>query len=170
MRTHRVGKEARSKRIMTVSSDVQVVFKDYPLTLWLFGVLFLLTGAAFPFGQDAPGAQGRVVMWLGGVLLIAFPSILIVTVDRTRGMLNLRYRALIRGSTKAYPLNEISFVEVAQDREGERMYRLELILRSGQVVPLRSSYSIGKGHYERRARRLRSALGVGGQVSAPRSK
>src|SRR5207247_2049787 len=85
------------------------------------------------------------------------------------GMLNLRYRSLIRGSTKAYPLNEISLVNVAQDWEGERMYRLELILWSGQVVPLRTFYSVGKGHHERRARRLRSELRVGGEVSGPGS-
>jgi hypothetical protein len=162
MSTHREY-EARSKRIMAVSSNVQVVFRDYPLTLWLMGLLFLFVGAAIPFGD----AQGRVLMSLVGVFFIAFPSILIVTVDRTRGMLNLRYRSLIRGSTKAYPLNEISFVNVAQDPEGERMYRLELVLWSGQVVPLRSFYSIGRGHYERRARRLRSALRVGSEVPAP---
>ncbi len=150
---------------MAVSSNVQVVFKDYPMTFWLMGLLFLFLGAA-PFGWDA---QLRVMMSLGGVFLIAFPSILIITVDRTRGMLYLHYRSLIRVSTKAYPLNEISLVNVAQDREGERMYRLEIILRSGEVVPLRNGYSVGKGHYERRAKRLRSALRVGGEVSGPGS-
>ena len=154
---------------MTVSSNVQIVFKDYPLILWLMGVLFLFVGAAFPFGHDAEGVQARVLMLLGGGLFIAFPCILIVTVDRTRGMLNLRYRSLIRGSAKAYPLSEVCFVTVAEDREGERMYRLELILWSGQVVPLRTFYSVGKGHHERRARRLRSELRVGGEVSGPGS-
>ena len=165
MGTHREH-EAPSERIMTVSSNEQVVLRDYPLTVWLMGLLFLFVGVA-PFGWDT---QLRVMMSLGGLLLIAFPSILIVTVDCTRGMLNLRYRSLIRGSAKAYPLSEVCFVNVAEDREGERMYRLELILWSGQVVPLRSFYSVGKGHFERRARRLRSALRVGGgEVVAPGS-
>jgi hypothetical protein len=142
---------------LTVSSNVKVILRDYPLTIWLVGLLFLFVGAA-PFGWDA---QFRILMLLAGALLIVFPSKLIVTVDRTRGMLNLRYRSLIRSSTKTYPLNEISMVNVARDPQGERMYRLELILWSGQVVPLRSFYSIGNGHYERRARRLRSVLAVG---------
>ncbi len=30
---------------MTVSSNEQVVFKDYPLILWLMGMLFLFVGA-----------------------------------------------------------------------------------------------------------------------------
>jgi hypothetical protein len=149
---------------MTIS-NVQVVFKDYPLIFWVMGSLFLFVGAA-PFGWDA---QLRIMMSLGGVLLIAFPSILVVSVDRARGMLSLRYRSLIRVSTKTYPLNDISLVNVAQDWEGERMYRLELILRSGEVVPLRNGYSVGKGHYERRARRLRAALQVGGEVTGPGS-
>ena len=50
---------------MTLSSNVQIVFKDYPLILWLMGVLFLFVGAAFPFGHDAQGAQARVLMLLG---------------------------------------------------------------------------------------------------------
>jgi hypothetical protein len=151
------------ERIMTVSSNEQVVFKDYPLTFWLMGLLLLFVGVAL-FGWDA---RLRVLTSLEGALLIVFPSILTVTVDRTRGMLNLRYRSLIGGSTKAYPLNEISLVNVAQDIEGERLYRLELILRSGEVVPLRGGYTIGKRRYERRAQRLRSAIGVGGGVLGP---
>jgi hypothetical protein len=111
-------------------------------------------------GPSGEEVQGRVLMSLGGALLIALPSVLTVAVDRARGMLSLRYRSLVRISTKEYPVNEISFVNVAQDREGERMYRLELILGSGQVIPLRSFYSVGKRHYERRALRLRAALQV----------
>src|SRR5260370_32235984 len=109
MGMHRVGTKYAQSESMTVSANEQVVFRDYPLTFWLMGVMFLLVGA-LPFD-----AQERVLMLLGGVLFIAFPSILIVTVDRTRGLLNLRYRSLIRVSTKAYPLNEICFVNVAQD-------------------------------------------------------
>ncbi|PYR95767.1 MAG: hypothetical protein DMG12_27995, partial [Acidobacteria bacterium] len=73
-------------------------------------------------------------------------------------------------STKAYPLSEICFVNVAEDSEGERMYRVELILRSGQVVPLRNGYSVGKARKERRAQRLQFMLRVGSEVPATGSQ
>ena len=148
---------------MATSSNEQVVFRDYPLLFWLFGVAFALAGAAV--GEKVPEV---LLLALVGVVLIAFASILTVTVDHRRGTLNLHYRSLFRVSTKACPLSEICFVNVAEDREGERMYRVELILRSGEVVPLRQGYEVGKAHYERQAQRLRSVLRVGSEVPATR--
>src|SRR5436190_15400206 len=104
---------------MEIPSNERVVFRDYPLALWFFGIPFLLVGAVF-----AAGAVDRdlgVVLLLGGAVFIALPSILTVTVDPARGLLELRYRSLLRASTKVYPLNEISFVNVAEDSERERM-------------------------------------------------
>lgn len=151
---------------MAVNPHEQVVFRDYPEMSWLFG---LITLAAGTIAGIAERNWDYHLFTLIGIVIIALGPILTVTVDHRRGMLILRYRSLFRVLTKAYPLSEICFVNVAEDREGERMYRLELILRSGQTVPLRSWYSVGKGHYERRARRLQSALRVGGGVSAPGS-
>ena len=142
-----------------MSSNEQVVFKDYPLWLWLPGALTLVLAPGI-----AEKAWERLVLALMGIVLIAFASILTVTVDHGRGTLNLHYRSLFRVSTRAYPFSEICFVNVAEDSEGERMYRVELILRSGQIVPLRNAYSVGKARKERRAQRLRSVLRVGSEV------
>src|SRR5437773_879268 len=90
MGPHRVGKEARSERIMTVSSDVQVVFRDYPLTFWLFGVTFI---APVPIGIIA-GVREFLVLALVGIVIIAVASILTVTVDHRREIITLRYRSL----------------------------------------------------------------------------
>ena len=148
---------------MAMSSNEQVVFKDYPLWLWLPGVVTLALAAGI-----AETIWERLLFALMGVVLIAFASILTVSVDHRRGTLNLHYRSLFRVSTKAYPLSEICFVNVAEDSESERMYRVELILRSGQVVPLRRGYTVGKARKERRAQQLRSVLRVGSEVSAIR--
>jgi hypothetical protein len=59
-----------------------------------------------------------------------------------------------------YPLSEICFVNVAEDSEGEQMYCVERILRSGEAVPLRNGYSVGKARKDRLAQRLRSVLRV----------
>jgi len=150
---------------MPICSNEQVVFKDYPLWFWLPGVVTLAFAAGI-----AEKAWERLLLALMGVVLIAFASILTVTVDHRGGTLNLHYRSLFRVSTKAYPLSEICFVNVAEDSEGERMYRVELILRSGQVVPLRNGYSVGKARKERRAQRLQFMLRVGSEVPATGSQ
>jgi hypothetical protein len=146
---------------MAMSSNEQVVFKDYPLWLWLPGVVTL---ALVPLVAES--SWERLLLALIGIVLIGFDSILTVTVDHRRGALNLQYRSLFRVSTKAYPLSEICFVNVAEDSEGERMYRVELILRSGQAVPLRNGYSVGKARKDRLAQRLRSVLRIGSEVPA----
>ena len=146
---------------MAMSPSEQVVFKDYPLWLWLPGVVTL---ALAPWVSEKTWES--LLLSVMGVALIGFDSILTVTVDHRRGTLNLHYRSLFRVSTKAYPLSEICFVNVAEDSEGERMYRVELILRSGQVVPLRNVYSVGKTRQERRAQRLRSVLRVASELPA----
>ena len=142
-----------------MSSNEQVVFRDYPLVLWLVGILLLGSGAA-----PLIPALIRVLLALGGVIFIGFFSALTITVDRRQGVLNLRYRSLFRFSSRVYPLSDICFVNVVEARADERMYRVELILRSGQVVPLRSWYEVGKANKERQAQRLRCAVGVGADM------
>jgi hypothetical protein len=140
---------------VATSPNEQVIFKEYPLAWWLFGLAFLLVG--LPLLKID---RELVALTLFGAVVIAFASILTVTVDKGNGKLNLRYRSLVRASNKSYLLSEIDFVNVAEDSERERMYRVELVLRSRDVVPLRSFYSIGKAGKERRARQLRSVIGV----------
>jgi hypothetical protein len=131
-------------------NNEKVVFREYPLVFWGMAVPALVVSAFVP--------DVRVVFVLLSIATIAFASILTVAVDGARGTLILRYRSLIRASKKTYHLNEICFVNVAEDSEGERMYRIELILRSGEIVPLRSGYTTGKAGKERRAQKIRSLL------------
>ena len=144
-----------------MSSNEQVAFKDYPVWLWLPGVMTLALAAGI-----AESAWQRLLLALAGFVLVAFASILTVTVDHRRGTLKLHNRSLFRASTKAYLLTEICFVNVAEDSDRDRLYRVELILRSGEVVPLRYGYSIGKARKERSAQRLRSMLRVGNEAPA----
>jgi hypothetical protein len=132
-----------------------VVFSEYPLLFWGMTLPVFFVAAFVP--------DVRVVFVLVGIAAIAFASILTVRVDYARQTLSLHYRSPIRASKKEYQLSEIVFVKVAEDREGEGMYRIELILQSGEVVPLRSGYTTGKTDKERRAQRIRSAL-TGGVV------
>lgn len=44
------------------------------------------------------------------------------------------------------------------------MYRVESKLRSGEVIPLRSFYSVGRRRKERLAEKLRAVVNAGGEV------
>ena len=138
---------------MANRSDEQVIFRDYPLWLWLTGLMIILVGVG-----SNENAWQMVVVSLIGVAFIAFASVLTVTVDHRQETLNLHYRSLFRAYRKAYPLSEICSIDVVEDNERERMYRWELVLWSGEVVPLRTVYSVGKARKKRRAQRIRALL------------
>jgi hypothetical protein len=140
-------------------STEQVVFKHYPLLLWLTGAMFLAIGVTLGVAGSDSVVAG-VLDWVAAIAFFTYASTLTVTVDRKREILSLRYRSLLHASTKAYRFSDIALVDVAEDSERERMYRVELHLRTGQVIPLRTFYSVGRRRKERRAQRIRSAIGM----------
>lgn len=142
-----------------MSSGEKIIFRDYPIWIWYTGALVLTVAAVTAISGES--VWGSIVMSLIGFLISGLASILTVTIDHDQGNLNLHYRSLFRGSTRVFPLNEICLVDVVEDNERERMYRMELILQSGEVVPLRSSYSVGKRRKRRRAERIRTAIQSG---------
>jgi hypothetical protein len=147
-----------------MSSTEKIVLREYPIWIWFIGALVLAVAAMTALSGD--GVWGLIVTSLIGFLFIAFASILIVTVDYDQANLNLHYRSLLRLSTRVFPLSEVCLVEVVEDNEGERMYRIELILQSGEVVPLRFFYSVGKRRKKRRAERILTAIQVGSRIPA----
>jgi hypothetical protein len=140
---------------MALSSKEQVVFREYPIWFWLTGVMAI--AVAWIYDLTGRSWTGLVTI-LVGVAFIALTPILSVTVDRGKRTLNIRYRSLLRFSKKTYSFSEIADISVAEDREGERMYRVELILWSAPKVPLRRTYSVGRKRKERIAQRLKSAI------------
>jgi hypothetical protein len=132
----------------------RVVLRDYPLWLWLPGVVTIAVST-----EIMDKTSERLLFWVLGAAVIAVAPILTVTVDHSRETLRVQYRSLLHVSNKTCPLKQIRCVNVVEDAEGERMYRVEIVLRSGEVVPLRNGYSVGKSLKERRAQQLRSAIG-----------
>ena len=158
--------EANSLEVekLAMSSTEKIVFREYPIWIWYIGALVLAVAAMTAISGDS--VWGPIVSSLIGFLFIAFASILTVTVDYDQGNLNLHYRSLFRLSTKVFPLSEVCLVEVVEDNDRERMYRIELILQSGEVVPLRGFYSVGKRRKKRRAERILTAIQVGSRIPA----
>src|ERR1700737_1358857 len=117
---------------MLMSSGEKLVFREYPRTFWLSGIATVIIG-----NWVSDSVTQHIVFSLLGALLFGFSTILTVTVDPSRAVLNLRYRSLLHRSSKTFRFEEICAVYVAEDSEGERMYRIELVLCSGKRVPLR---------------------------------
>jgi len=143
---------------LAMSATEKIVFREYPIWIWYVGALVLAVGAVTAISGDT--VWGLIVSSVG-FLFIAFASVLTVTVDHDQGNLNLHYRSLFRFSTKVFPLSEVCLVDVVEDNERERMYRMELILQSGEAVPLRGFYSVGKRRKKRRAKRILDAIQPG---------
>lgn len=136
-------------------SSEQVVFRDWPLLFWLMGCIVLVAaGLELRFGTPRWTIAVPVV---GGVLVLGFASILTVSVDSARRVLIVRYRSAFRSSSAEYAIDYISSVKLSEITDETRMYRLELVLASGEVVRLRLGYSSG-GVWRRRAQRLREAI------------
>ena len=137
---------------MRTSPGERIIFRDYPIAVWLTGLMFV--GAVI-----APsGTISRVVFTLIGAAIIALAPVLIVSVDQGRRTLALKYRSLLRVSTHTYQFDDILAIDVPKDGEDPWLSRIELILQSGQRVPLRIHVSIGRRGKERNAQLLRDAL------------
>jgi hypothetical protein len=145
---------------MTRSSNQQVVFRDYPVSSWVVGAIVLAACTTQVVSEKAGwGTLKAAVIMLVGLVIAGFGSVLTVALDFDQRMLDLRYRSLFRSSQSLYSIDEISIVRVKEIMDSNRMYRLELILRTGEIIPLRWGYSSG-GTWPRRAKQLRSALSM----------
>lgn len=136
----------------------RLTIREYPVAFWLVGAIGIGMGLAFVVG-GASRIFGTIE-GLVGVLFILLSSITTVIADRQAGSLTIRYRSLMNSSLKEYLLTEVGSVEVERDRGGEggSVYRIAVVLKTGEHVPLHSYYSSGYSGKERKARRLREFL------------
>src|SRR5437016_1205415 len=98
--------------MIEVSSTEQVVFKDYPLGVWLTGIAALVLGVVIP-----DRIWERILFVVIAFPFIGFVPILTVTVDPMREALQLRYRSLFRVSTRVFSFSEIYSANVREDWE-----------------------------------------------------
>jgi hypothetical protein len=145
--------------------------QEYPLGLWMAG-LFSLAIDTFLL-IELP--EQKIPMLIGGVVFLLFfllPSILTVEADRTTGLVTITHRSLLRKKTREIPISQIEVVRLGShtstDSDGtSTTYRVEIMLKNGEIVPFRSYYSSGRRRKESQAGQLREYLGVGGIDQTP---
>jgi hypothetical protein len=141
-------------------SDSQLILRDIPIFLWVFGLIFAAVGALifFDSGRQPVIAAIFVAIGLGALL---FTSLLTITADRITRTLTLEYRSALLHTLKQVPFDEIAGFNLEHSARGNRStYRVALLQKDGRVVPLRSYYSTGCRRKERQVGRLRDFVGI----------
>lgn len=155
-------------------SSSQLTIREYPFTTWIVGLFLLLAAGTLKFGFPQYGLQNAVVMAVLGLICILISQITTIHADKTTGILSIKKRRLfLLVSTKEIPLNEVADCRVQSMRgssnHGERHsnFRVAIIKKSGEIVPLHSWYSNGYGQKAQIVRRLAAFLGLAGAEDKP---
>jgi hypothetical protein len=139
-----------------------LTIREYPLGEWGFGILMFAIA-----GFTAVGARGDLSISLiagaAGVLFILFAAVLVVQADRVNGTLTIRRRSVLRGYVREIPVAIIAAIQLEAARGSSSSYRIVVITKDNEVIPLRTAYSSGTTSKNARARKLREFLGVGGE-------
>ena len=151
-----------------------LVVQDSPGLHWLLGLLFATVGAVFVLGPVWLFTNRANVSWemralsmlMGGVGVATGVWVLgraprsSLEVDRRADLVRVRRRGFGGADAPAWPIREVAGVRLAEDRddEGNAVFRVEIVLRSGDRVPISLLWTHGREPAEAVVRRLQEAL------------
>lgn len=144
------------------SSDI-LVFRDYPILMWLFGGIFVALGFYIGISQNGI-VPGLICIVIGLGVGLPMATVNTITVDRLRMTLTLQRHSFFKKVIKEFPARQIESIEVESsltyNRNYNKVYRIVVIAKSGEKVPLKDVYSSGFEGKEKFAQRLRDNLGI----------
>ena len=137
---------------ITQHTTSNLITKDSSGCLWLFGLFFVVIAGTFAAGLlglftnlHELNELERAAIWfvsLAGVaagfwFIYSNPSIK-VSFDKREGEALISITGLMKNETEKYPLNEIKDVTIkeSKDDDGDPIYAVEMILKSGSVIRL----------------------------------
>ena len=143
---------------------------------WILGALFVAAAGLLALVATHPGRNGTFRGWAIQVSLGVFgvaaaaagiwvcwrAAVFTLVLDRTRDTVTLTRRDLFRRTVEQYSAKAILEVRVTKEREGKAdpVYRVELVLDTGSVVPLSPCDAHDREGCMRAADRLWAALGL----------
>ncbi|MFH2104320.1 MAG: hypothetical protein ABIJ39_13300 [Chloroflexota bacterium] len=142
--------------------DQQVILRDYPRTIWLFGAFLVAVGGYLYY--RTPQQWFTLAVPVGIFLLILiFSSTLTVKTDGTTSTLILSTQSLVRRTKKEIPLATIAAITIEQSisnkQDGRTItYRIAIRQVDGQTIPLRSYYTGGLAGKVKQAKVLSAHL------------
>ena len=134
--------------------DDELILRDAPGCLWLFGAFFVFVGGVFVYGSLGGFTNRDEVPWwlipfsffmgattvgVGIWQIAAHPSSKVTMNSLTKTVLHER-RGLFKKSDRIFRFDEIRHfsVEQSEDDESNPIWKLELNLTSGETVELTS--------------------------------
>jgi hypothetical protein len=153
---------------MSTSAPDQLIIREYPFLFWLLGGGSILVGllAALRDGH----LSGLLYFLIGAGLILFLAPIVTVTVDKMHGTLSIQRRTLLRNQVREIQLHDIATIQadsmISRTRGGgyRRAFRLELVLVSGEKIPLQGYYTGGPFAFlddkEWKAQILREFIGL----------
>ena len=139
-------------------SHIQI--RDYPIIIWIVGGIFIAIGIWMMIDQQSVWI-GTLFFLIGALLALLMANITTITADKEAGTLEIRNRSIIRNVVKEYALNEITSVDVEQNRDSDgSTYRVSILTSSGESIPFHSYYTSGFARKEQQAKRLRDFLNL----------
>jgi hypothetical protein len=100
---------------------------------------------------------------VSGVLFILFAAVLVVQADRVNGTLTIHRRSVLRGYVREIPIVNIAAIQLQAAPGSSSSYRIVVITKENEIIPLRTAYSSGINSKKAKAKKLREFLGVGGE-------
>jgi len=153
-----------------------VLVRDSPGLHWLLGLLFLGVGALFALGPLGLFHDRAAVGWPVRALSVLLGSTGVATglwvlhraprstleVDRLADRVRLRRWGLGGRRTDTWSIHDVEEIRLAESRDDEdgAVFRVLVVLRSGDVVPISLLWTHGREAAQAVAARLRAALGV----------
>lgn len=151
----------------------KLVLRDFPIALWLFG---LASGGYAIYAYITMPKQIIAIAVSAAIsaLIFLLTTVMTLTVDRARGTLTIRHTGLLIRKTKEIPITNIAAIEIERssslDNTTHRSlptYRIVVITKGNEKIPLHAYYSSNLRGYLAQANRLRQFLGVGGADASP---
>jgi hypothetical protein len=146
-------------RIREHSAGVLVI-EDKPWLETLVAVLCVAGGAwAFAGGERALGGGFAIA---GAVIILGFANTTTIRFDRGTSRFTRSIKGLIRNRSVTHPLDHVARVEVEASASGSpsRSYRVSVVLKSRERVPLTWAYSSGRAGKEQLAAAIRRFLNL----------
>jgi len=154
----------------------RLFIRNSPRLHWVVGALFVAVGVCFalaalgvviggkPYSLSSrmgAGVLGSLAFALGAWVCWRAPLSTLV-VDRPAQTVTLTRRGLFHTTAERYPADAIVDVRVAKERDGKGnpVYRVELVLHTGNLVPLSLIRPRDRAGCMRAAERLWAALGL----------
>jgi len=164
--------------VRIAETSARLLIQDSPRSRWVLGGLFAAAGglaiaAAFgwvandqsllPSARLGLGLVGGLAVAAGAWVSWRAPRFTLV-VDRSRRTVTVTHRGQVRHTVEKYPVAAVADVRVTKERErkGEPIYRVELVLHTGSVVPASRPHLRDRAECMRAAERLWNVLGKPG--------